>query len=117
MIYGIGVDLLSIDRLRKMNPHFFEKYYTTDEIEYCRGKINSFAGLFAAKEAFVKALGTGFLSSELKAVEIRHNEAGAPFYSLHGWAAAEYEKRELKKAHLTISHDGGLAEAFCILEY
>lgn len=116
MIYGIGLDVCSIDRISKNSDSFFRKYYTDYEIEYCNCRYSSFAGIFAAKEAFVKALGTGFMNTDLKAIEVYHSSAGAPYYRLTGWAEKELMKREIKNSFLSISHDSGIAEAFCILE-
>ena len=116
MIYGIGIDICSIDRIEKLNLRFFEKYFSEKEIVYCNGKKESLAGIFAAKEAFVKALGTGFISTDLKSIQILHDENGAPFYSFSNWAEQELLKRSITKVFLSISHDGKIAGAICILE-
>lgn len=116
MIYGIGVDICSIARMEKNSTSFFRKYYTEQEINYCAERYTSLAGVFSAKEAFVKALGTGFINIDLKSIEVVHDSLGAPFYKVNNWAEEELVKRGIKKTHLTITHDAGIAEAFCILE-
>ena len=70
---------------------------------------------FAAKEAFLKACGTGIGGFALCEIQVLRKESGAPYYALTGQAAAWLEENRIT-AHLSLSHDGGLAQAFTILE-
>ena len=118
MIRGIGLDLCEIDRMETKldNDHFLNRFFSEEEISYLRTKgrnaAQTLAGLFAAKEAFSKALGTG-IAFDLKEVSVCHDEAGKPGYSLSGRA------KDLSggdRFWLSISHDGGMAAAVCIRE-
>ena len=100
----------------KEDGRFLARFFTEEEGEYIRKGGGSagqrMAGIFAAKEAFGKSLGTG-LAFELKEVEVRHTETGQPYYALSGKA------KELggdSRFLLSISHDGGLAGAVCVRE-
>ena len=82
MILGLGTDIVAIERFEKSitNPSFLKKIYTKAEIEYCTPKgAASFAGIFAAKEAVAKALGTGFSGGFAPTdIEITHTPGGTP---------------------------------------
>lgn len=120
MIRGIGTDLCCIDRMGKAirNERFLERVYTDRERERLSGMCEQrvaerAAGLFAAKEAVAKALGTGFVSFGMADIEILANEAGRPYAILHGRAA---ELADGARTHLSITHDGNMAQAFAVLE-
>jgi len=118
MYKGIGLDLCEISRMEKMveNAHFLQRYFTEEEIRYIQSRgahrAESLAGIYAAKEAFSKAMGTG-ICFDLREVEIRHGENGEPCYALHGETA---EKTKGEGFLLSISHDGGIAGAVCLRE-
>lgn len=116
MIVGIGIDICQISRIESCKDSFNNKYFTTSEMTYSKSKKESLAAIFAAKEAFAKMLGTGFTSFDLQAIEIVHNEMGAPEYKLSSWAYDEVIKRKIDNIYLTISHDGGIAIAVAIGE-
>ena len=81
MVIGIGTDIVEVVRIEKTlnDEKFLNKTFTDAEIEYCRPKgAASFAGLFAAKEAVAKAMGTGFRGFFPRDVEIWHDDAGQP---------------------------------------
>lgn len=92
MIQGLGTDIISIDRIRKsaqrLGEAFLLKVFTQSEIDYCLRHADpypSFAARFAAKEAAVKALGTGFRNGlSWKDIEVVKNEEGKPSLSFHG---------------------------------
>ena len=98
------------------NESFLRRYFTEEEIRYFRSRgahaAESLAGLFAAKEAFSKAMGTG-ICFDLRDVEIIHGAQGEPIYALHGAPAA---KAGNDRFLLSISHDGGFAGAVCLRE-
>ncbi len=95
---------------------FLSRFFPPAEIEYVRsrgvGGAGTLAGLFAAREALGKALGGG-IDFELKEAEVCHTEAGAPFFRLSGKLK---ERVGNDRLFLSISHDGGVAAAVCLLE-
>ena len=120
MIQGIGTDLCSIQRIGHAleNERFLLRIYTQAEQARLEKlgperRIECAAGMFAGKEAVAKALGTGFAGFGFSDVEILPNEQGCPCVSLYGGAAALAGDARI---HLSISHDGGFALAFAVLE-
>ena len=120
MILGIGLDLCEIRRIEKAieKARFVERVYTPRERERIagaegtrRGEIA--AGLFAAKEAVSKALGTGFDGFGFDAIEIVPDDRGRPTCALYGRARALAGPAAV---HVTITHDSGMAAATAILE-
>ena len=121
MIRGLGCDVCAVPRMRKImeNTRFLERYFTPGERAYIADRAKgaeTAAGLFAAKEAFVKALGTGFIGLGAGDVEIGHDGAGAPCYLLNDKTRAALGKAGAQRAFLSISHDGDVAMAVAILE-
>ena len=119
MIAGIGTDLIDVARIARAahNPRFLMRIYTQAEREriLSRGEQTA-AGLFAAKEACAKALGTGFRGFFASDIEILNDALGKPFVVLHGGAQARYEAMGAKRIHVAITHAGGFAQAFCVIE-
>ena len=118
VITGIGFDLCEIARMEKQagDERFLKRFFTEQEAAFIlskgKNKAQTMAGIFAAKEALAKALGTG-IAFELKDIEVMHSEAGQPYYSLTGEAA---KLSGNDRFFLSISHDGGMAGAVCIRE-
>ena len=118
MCKGLGMDLCEIARMEKQlrDDRFLARFFTPGEIEYVRsrgaGAAATLAGLFAAREALGKALGGG-IDFELKEAEVCHTESGAPYFRLSGRLKERVDKGRL---FLSISHDGGMAAAVCLLE-
>ena len=118
MIKGMGLDLCEISRMEKLitDEHFMKRYFNQGEIGYIhskgKGAAQTMAGIYAAKEALSKALGTG-IAFDLRDISIFHNEAGQPGYSLSGSAE---KMGEGDRFFLSITHDGGIAAAVCIRE-
>ncbi len=122
MIFGIGMDLIEVERVavKIAKPGFRELAFTPAEITYCEKTANAaegFAARFAAKEAFFKAIGTGWMGHfNLRDVEIRNNGAGTPEILLHGkvkdWAAAQ----GLGKILLSLTHLKSMAGAVVVIE-
>ncbi|MCL1882748.1 MAG: holo-ACP synthase, partial [Defluviitaleaceae bacterium] len=97
MIFGIGVDIVKIDRFE--NNHFIKHVFTEREREYFSKKnTQTIAGIFAAKEAVAKAMGTGFSGFFPIDIEILHKESGKPFVVLHN-KAKKTMRRLLKRPH------------------
>ena len=107
-----GIDIIEVERIHQSvansGPHFTERIYTKSEIEYCSSAANKyerFAARFAAKEAFVKALGTGFTGGiSHTMVEIDKDNNGKPILKLHGRAQEELKKLKVISIDLSISH-------------
>ena len=112
-VRGIGLDLCQVERMQNhLEGRFLEKYFTEAEAAYIRSRgaraAESLAGLWAAKEAVLKALGTG-IAFPLRDVEICHTEAGQPTVQLHG-EALNHGGSFL----LSITHENGMAAAVAI---
>ena len=124
MIVGTGVDLCEVDRIKlAMERHgrrFAERVYTAREIEYCERKANKFerfAARFAAKEAGMKALGTGWRGGiRWRDFEVTNLRSGRPTLAFHGRAAEIAEKMGVKNIALSITHTAVQAMAQVILE-
>lgn len=122
MIVGIGVDTIEIQRMEKAAAldRFLQRTFTERELLYCkeqgRGRMQSLAGIFAAKEAAAKALGCGFRGFGPEAVEIGHDELGAPELHFLKEAHERAVRLEVCCAKVSISHDRTKAIAFVILE-
>lgn len=119
VITGIGCDIVSISRLEPLlqKPRFLEKVYTPREQQcFAEGSSQRAAGIWAAKEAVSKALGTGFAGFGMLDIEIDHNEKGAPVVKLHGGAKAVFEKKGCSSIQLSISHEATAALAFAVTQ-
>ncbi len=124
MIAGIGTDIVEIERIqRSIEKHgqaFLEEVFTSNEIEYCQQKANpyeSFAARFAAKEAFFKAIGTGWrYNFKFPEVEVQKDDKGAPFIVLNGAVKEYYQELSIQSIHVSLSHTKQYAQAFVILE-
>ncbi|MDD2852896.1 MAG: holo-[acyl-carrier-protein] synthase [Desulfuromonadaceae bacterium] len=124
MIYGIGTDIVEIERFQRFvdegNTALLNRIFTGHERTFCDARKNcaaSYAARFAAKEAFVKALGTGVRDGiAFHDVEIVNDELGKPEFNLTGKAHALCVTKSLGPAFLSLSHDGGNAVAMVVLE-
>lgn len=119
---GLGIDLCRISRMRRMmeNVKFLPRYFSEEEQEYValRGKMgpDSAAAIFAAKEAALKALGTGFAGVRPQDVVILHGPSGQPYYDLRGAALARMREMGGGRMHLSMTHEEDLAAAVAVLE-
>jgi len=120
-VIAIGADICDVRRIKKIEENygqrFLQKVFTSAEIAYCLKKVTkhtSLAARFAAKEALLKALGTGLRSGlQWKEIEIENDPLGKPFFSFHG------ETRKIlggRHVLLSISHTDENALAFVIIE-
>lgn len=122
MIVGVGLDVCDVARMERqlIDGRFLGRFFSPEEQEYIENKgkaaAASMAGIFAAKEALVKALGTGFGPGEIRDICILHDKFGAPYYDLRGAYAAHAAQRNITALHLSITHDGGIAAAVAIAE-
>ncbi len=121
MIESLGIDLIEIERIKKAQnrwgKRFLERVYTHGELEYCLRKRypeNSLAGRFAAKEAVMKALGTGLsMGVSWKEIEIINNRRGKPEIIVHGKTKKLLGKR---KVLISIAHtrENAIAQAVIV---
>ncbi len=102
-MFKVGTDIIRISRIEKSikSEHFKTSVFTEKEIEYCKN-AESFAGIFSAKEAYFKALGTG-INKKLNNIEICHDDKGKPY--ING----------VPNSDVSISHDGDYAISTVIL--
>lgn len=122
MIYGVGIDLVKIERMRevveKWGRRFLERVFTESEISYCYEKKNPYLSLavrFAAKEALIKALGSTRPVS-LTDIEVINTEGGKPFLKVNGRLKDFLKERSIKKVHLSLSHEHEYGVACIVLE-
>ncbi len=124
MIVGTGVDIAEVSRIaasiERFGRRFTERVFTPDEIRYCESKANRaerYAARFAAKEAAMKAIGTGWRHGVTwRDIEVKRAPGGRPTVVLSGRAAEFFEKLGATRAHLSISHTSEFALAQVILE-
>ncbi len=124
MIVSIGIDIVEVYRIAETierTPRFAERVYTPAEREYCDQKgaaaAQSYAGRFAAKEAFLKALKTGWRGKiTWHDIEIVSDDQGVPTLKIVGEAATLFIATGAKTAHLSISHTSEHAVAQVIFE-
>lgn len=127
MIFGIGNDIVSVERIKNifLSETRLERVFSNKEIEYCKNNYEKLAARFAAKEAIVKAIGTGFNNLSLNKIEVLNDELGKPYYSKE---TIEYIikntcneilnkiKLDNISIFLSLSHEREFALATCILE-
>lgn len=121
MVLGIGVDIIEIERIKKIidrfEDRFLKKIYTENEINYCITKVNKyqhFAARFAAKEAIYKALTeTGQKIANWKNIEVFNQSNGLPIVKTYG-KLKEYLSDD-KEIKLTISHSDNYVVCFAII--
>ena len=124
MIVGLGVDMEEISRLREVIKRhgkiFLERIFTPAEIAYCerhRDPVERYAARFAAKEATMKALGTGWGKGvRWRDIEVTRLPGGRPTIVLHGVAGKHAERMGARHISLSITHSGNFALAEVILE-
>lgn len=121
MIKGTGIDLTEINRIKNNleNQRFLHKIYSKNELEYLKSrKFNpqTAAGMFAAKEAVAKCLGTGFSNFGPCDIEILKDEMGKPTVNLINNALKRAEALNIERIHISISHTNDLAIAQCVAE-
>ncbi|MBI5417849.1 holo-ACP synthase [Candidatus Poribacteria bacterium] len=123
MIYGIGIDIIEIDRIKesalKWEEHFMDKIFSEGEIAYCKNKMNPYphiAGRFAAKEAAIKAFGSISHAIGFRDIEVKKEPSGAPYLVFSDFLKKFLEKNKISSYHLSISHSEKYAVAQVILE-
>jgi holo-[acyl-carrier protein] synthase len=122
MIDAVGVDIADVERIRKAigrwGDRFVERTFSRREAEYCRKHRDEairFAARFAAKEAFVKCMGTarGIPWNE---IELVNDRSGKPRIEVSERIRAELETRKVLRVHVSVSHTAQYAVAFVVFE-
>jgi holo-[acyl-carrier protein] synthase len=124
VIVSIGIDIIEVARIREVlarTPRFAHKVFSEAERNYCDGRgavaAQHYAARFAAKEAMLKALQTGWRGGiSWQDVEITSRESGAPYLIFHGVVLDLFEKSGATVAHLSMSHTYEHAIAQVVLE-
>uniref|UniRef100_A0A7C3YZE1 Holo-[acyl-carrier-protein] synthase n=1 Tax=Desulfobacca acetoxidans TaxID=60893 RepID=A0A7C3YZE1_9BACT len=126
MIYGIGVDLVKVERLARVvnryGERFLRRVFTEREIAYCQSRarqgILQFAQRFAAKEAFSKALGVGLRKGGIRwrDVEVLPDPMGKPEIQVTGRAARLCQDKGIRGMHVSLSDEDNFAVAMVVLE-
>ncbi|MBI5676617.1 MAG: holo-ACP synthase [Nitrospirae bacterium] len=122
MIYGIGIDLIKIRRMKeavdKWGKKFLDKIFTEDEVAYCYEKKEPYLSLavrFAAKEALIKAIGSEVFIP-LTDIEIVNNNSGRPSIAAKGRLQEFFKTKAIKSCHLSLSHEKEFGIAHVVLE-
>ena len=121
---GIGTDIVECLRIAQMIERhgelFITRVFTDHEIEYCSARkaaTQHYAGRWAAKEAVLKALGTGWRRGiSWRDIEIRNDKSGAPTVKLRGGARDVMQAADIARLHVTISHCRSFAVAYVVAE-
>lgn len=122
MIFGVGTDIVENIRFEKWihNNSMLNRFFNQKEIlsnVNDQRLLEHYASRFAAKEAFVKAMGTGFADFELKDIYVTHDENGKPLLKVENKALDELKKRcQNFNIHLSLSHEKNYAVAFVVIE-
>ncbi len=120
MVIGIGTDIAHIERIKKLSLEAIARFLTGPEADYCarfQARDERIAGRFAAKEAILKALGTGWSQGlGWGQIEILPNASGAPVVTLTGAALDKLNSLGATRCLVSISHQGEYAVAFAIIE-
>ncbi len=115
-----GVDIIEIPRVQgvldRYGDRFQQRVFTAGELAYCRGRAPNLAARFAAKEATMKALGTGTRGVSWKDIEVSRAESGAPSIVLHGRAKARAQRLGVQEISLSLSHSREYAVAFVVTQ-
>ena len=123
MISGTGIDIIEVHRIQTVMERdlgFREKIFTEGEIAYCekmKNKYQNYAARFSAKEAFLKAIGTGWrFGIRFADIDVYHDEFGKPLIRLTGKAEELALRDGISKIHVSLSHLKEMATAVVIVE-
>lgn len=122
MIVGVGCDIIEIERIARAikSESFIRRVFTAEEVAYCqrRGQqaAASFAARFAAKEAVLKALGTGLREGSLQEIAVDNDGLGKPLVQLSGHFAMLAKQLGVKNIQISLSHSRDFAVAYVIME-
>src|SRR4030067_199648 len=115
---AVGVDIIEIERVKKALQRFGQRFlgrvYSPVEAAFCRGRVHELAARFAAKEAVMKALGTGARGVAWREIEVLPNRRGKPLVYLHGRARERAERIGLEGLDVSMSHSREYAVALVV---
>jgi holo-[acyl-carrier protein] synthase len=118
--FAAGVDIIEIDRvadvIARHGDRFLNRIFTPDEIAHCRGRVSELAARFAAKEAVMKALGTGVRGVGWKDIEVLPNRRGKPLVFLYNRGAGRAERIEMRGLEISLTHSKEYAIAMVVGE-
>jgi len=114
-MHTVGVDIVEIDRvaaaLARFGERFLRRVFTDREVAYCRGRVPELAVRFAAKEAVMKALGTGVRGVGWREIEVLPMRGGKPLVFLHGRAQKRADVLGLQDFAISLTHSKDFAIA------
>ncbi len=114
-MFAVGIDMVAISRVRgvleRHGGRFLRRVYTPEEVAFCRGRVPELAARFAAKEAVMKALGTGARGVAWREIEVLPNHRGKPLVYLSGRARERAERIGLRGLDVSLSHERDFAVA------
>lgn len=118
MIYGIGTDLIEVERIKKAydKESFRKKVFTQQEQTMIAENAQRAAGNFAVKESVVKAFGTGFGKISAIDIEVLRETSGKPYVVLHGSAKELAETEHILQVHVSISNTREYATSYVVME-
>jgi holo-[acyl-carrier protein] synthase len=112
---AVGVDIIEIERvksaLQRFGERFLKRIYTPVEVAFCRGRAHELAARFAAKEAVMKALGTGARGLAWREIEVLPNRRGKPLVYLYGRALERARRIGVSAIEISLTHSRRLALA------
>jgi len=112
---AVGIDMIAIPRVQAVidrhSERFLRRVYTPEEVAFCRGRVPELAARFAAKEAVMKALGTGIRGVAWREIEVLPDRRGKPLVYLYGRAKERAGKIGLRAIDVSLTHEGGFAVA------
>ena len=115
---AVGVDIIEIERveaaIERFGGRFLARIYTAVEVAFCRGRVQELAARFAAKEAVMKALGTGARGLGWREIEVLPNHRGKPLVYLYGRAKERADRIGLRGIDVSLSHSREYAVAFVV---
>jgi len=118
--FAHGIDVIEIGRVQAVldrhGERFLRRVYTEDEVRHCRGRVPELAARFAAKEAVMKALGTGVRGVGWRDIEVLPNRRGKPLVFLYGRGAARAKHLELRGLEISLTHSKQYAMASVVGE-
>lgn len=116
------MDMVEVARVKRAvaSEHFVSRVFTVAEAEYCKSRgqqaAQSYAARFAAKEAVMKAFGTGLRGGKLTDIEVIPDELGCPQVQLTGYFAELAQKKGVKRIWLSLTHTKEYGAAQCVME-
>lgn len=117
----VGIDIIDVSRMEKMalNLNYSKRAFTAYELDYIdktNKRTQRMAGLYCAKEAFLKALGIGVRNGiDFLEIEVQHDKLGKPFLKLSDKVRIMMATKNIKDVAISISHTDGISTAICIL--